>query len=1198
MTKRDGCSHLRIIHAATTYHDLNESISSALYGLSSYLPTSITSLRKVTPDHNVYQHSINHQYSDYLPQQFASDIDPQNHSTSEAMFEKKKKDVIVYAGFDEIVFASSNKPYASVSQSVLMLGYPDGFQIWNVSSVDNIHELVSIRDEEKIGEVTYIKSIPNPHYTSKHARDKFIDVRPLVGLISISTSTRENGLQEPFSKPKSSLKFYSLKTHQVVHTLDFENEGNIVGVRCNERAIIISMNSPAKLHIISPMTLAPLFKSPLQDVALHPSNRAPIFTLGPRLLAYATTSQPLESDGKKDGNLRDGDDLIGGSSAKYQDVAKGVAKEVVNGVKFLGDYGYQTLSAYFANASNSQSITQIKQSSSMPINIPSPSPSNGYYYNSITGSVGSNSSDNSNGFIATVNNGIEIDKENGTIGAIIIRNIGALSGSKEPSIVAHFAPHNHHVGQLSFNPSGTLLFSTSVQGSKFHVFEILGNHRRDRNHKSMKHMYRLARGYTYASVGEGGVGWSGDSRWCAVASGKGTIHIFAINPYGGPTHIPSHISGLVKNVDEPYSLNTQSPVVRIKPRTPLPPDPIEVAASGSSQNLNNMFPMNPHEYYSFPPPESNSSSTTTSPSRRPSPLPYYNNINNMPSHHPLNGQSNLSFPNGIPINHFYLMRKPPGMCIKFLPSLSDNSKTGLADNHNGLLFANLKAKRQAKRTSINYDGNTSANSHNKNGRRRTRSWSQNYMPAVNNSGRQYLEVEDLESKQEDIGYQDVLSFHPAGVLTLHRIWMEGVVVGEQNASSRQGDSQELNNLITMAGTPLAGSAAAVANVGRVLVGGATTVVGMGRGITGVTRKEAGSLDMITNYEDVAEWQLLRGNNWAEVKNVFEAPRQSDTSAKRDGNNNKWLANAEISTHTSSKSSLPPPLWASPQFTFQTFLTGHLETIRKGEIPRSKKIEIRRDIVERVEMVNEVFSDKNSLEVNGWANNGKSNFEIRGQGRTSKAVLIQAGKAIGKGGDISESLSSAMRTSLDFSPSSPTLSAVSTKTKDRTSNGFTNGQAYTMSGDLSNTPLSFEDAYHIHIANNIPTTIANNNTNPYMSSTVSKSSKLNNTNISPNNLANNTTITPHTLSFTRSTSSSSSVNTSETTFSEVETFTKGIEQNTEDFISEEGNFFFSPDGDNEIELPSNSVIELQRGDRDVGGDNGIGDLIFNFGSGLE
>lgn len=83
-------------------------------------------------------------------------------------------------------------------------------------------------------------------------------------------------------------------------------------------------------------------------------------------------------------------------------------------------------------------------------------------------------------------------------------------------------------------------------------------------------------------------------------------------------------------------------------------------------------------------------------------------------------------------------------------------------------------------------------------------------------------------------------------------------------------------------------------------------------------------------------------------------------------------------------------------------------------------------------------------------------------------------------------------------------------------------------------------------------------------------------MSPNIIANNNMIISHPLSFTRSTSSLSSVNTSETTFSdEVDVLTKGIEH-TEEFTSEEGNFFFSPDGDNEVELPSNSIIELRNG----------------------
>lgn len=73
----------------------------------------------------------------------------------------------------------------------------------------------------------------------------------------------------------------------------------------------------------------------LQDIALHPSTRAPIFTLGSRLLAYATTIQPSEPNGKKDSDLGDSDEIVDGSG-KYQIVAKEVAKEVVNGVKFLG----------------------------------------------------------------------------------------------------------------------------------------------------------------------------------------------------------------------------------------------------------------------------------------------------------------------------------------------------------------------------------------------------------------------------------------------------------------------------------------------------------------------------------------------------------------------------------------------------------------------------------------------------------------------------------------------------------------------------------------------------------------------------------------------------------------------------------------------------------------------------------------------
>ncbi|CAG8577452.1 6162_t:CDS:2, partial [Scutellospora calospora] len=1004
-------------------------------------------------------------------------------------------------------------------------------------------------------------SICNPHILSKNLHDKFADVRPLICIVCIPTPQRENGHQDMFTKPKCVLKFFSLKTHQIVKTLDFDNDSNIVGVSCNERAIVVSLTNPSRLHIFSPLTLAPLFLSPLQDVAIHPSTRSPVFALGPRLLAYSTTSHPPEMDAKMDDYAMDESNGAAGTTGKYHEVAKGVAKEVVNGVKLLGDYGYQTFSSYFANT-NSQTTVPVNSQTTMPINIknrtgsispasrgsfsPQDSPSNGHYYNLKGGGVNSGSGESANmvGLNGNINS-YENDKENGAVGAVIIRDLGTLGGvqKKQPSIIAHFSPHTHPVGYLSFNPSGSFLFSTSVQGHQFHVIEIIGKHRQRKSNKNLKHVYQLSRGYTNASVSDGGVGWSGDSRWCAVSSGRGTIHVFAINPYGGPAHVPSHITGWVNNVDKLYKSTTQSPVVRIKPRTPLPQDSSDV--NGTSQG-SNIYVNRPHEHYPLSSTDANA--TSIDQSRRQSQLHYQGNLNNN-FYSQYNGQSHPAF---------HYLRRSQGICVKFLPSMSNNSKSELNAN-NGLLVANLHAKRQAKRRSspnVVTEGITSnGTSMGRTSRRRTQSWSQN---TINNfSHSDYLGVETRDNKLDDIGYQDLLSFHPSGILTLHRLWMEKAVVEE---TSGQGTKDETNNnnLITLAGTQLSGSAATVANVGRALVGGAAGVVGIGMGIAGAVKKELTNLDMVTNYEDIAEWQLIRNSSWTEVKNIIEAPKkctESEISIKRDGK--KWLANAEIATHTNSKISLPPPLWATPQFSFQTFLPGYKDAINKGEVPRSKKIEIRRDIVESVELVNDEFG------VKGWINEKKYN---RNSGKINKAILVPAGKAIGKGvGDISVNLSTAMKTSLDFTPSSPTLSAFSTKSKDpRISNGLYNGLTQQIASDTSITPLSFEDAYHIHIGNNISSITASSTSSPKL-----KNNPLGFSPLSSNMMANDTTFEQRSPPFTRSFSSSSIA--SDITYNdEVDEYVKRL--GGMDESNEGGNFFFSPDGDNEVDLPSDSVIE--------------------------
>ncbi|CAG8443758.1 952_t:CDS:10 [Cetraspora pellucida] len=1111
-----------------------ESISSAIYELSSYvaysLPTSLTSLRKTatnaTNPTNDFKAPINY-HKGHLSHQFAGDMD----SVPDGLFEKKR-DVITYAAFDEILTCSNDAYKSAKNQSVLFLGYPDGFQIWDISSADNIHEIISIRDEENLGRVICIKPIPNPSQTSKDVFDKYAEVRPLIGIVCILTPPREN---DAFPKSKSVLNFFSLKTHQIIKSMEFENDCNIISLNCNERVIVVSLVNPAKLHVISSSTLVSLPFSPLQDVAAHPSTRAPVFALGPRLLAYATTSHPPESNGKKDGYvMSDSDEEIKASSKKYQ-VAKGVAKEVVNGVKLLGDYGYQTLSSYFNNQ-NPQNPTSIKPQPTMPININNhsdvmghgfptqTSPSNGYYYNPR---VGSNNGESNHGLnLNGIAGSLENDKENGAVGAVIIRDLGIACDEqkKQSNIIIYFSPHTNPVGYLSFSPSGTFLLSTSVQGHQFHVFEIVGKRRRSRNNKSLKHVYQLSRGYTNAIIGDGGVGWSDDSRWCAVTSGRGTIHLFAINPYGGPAHVPSHIAGWVNNVDESHKLTTQPAVIRIKPRTPLPSDPTDVIGGtlqGTNVHLNNYE-------YSFPSTEIN-----PIPIDQPQPSQLHRgNSNGLYTQYAVQQHPMLHYNALSSVIPNYYQRKPLGICVKFLPSVS-NCSISSSNTNNVLLVANLHARRQnKKRPSLNFMPEGTSNN-GKTGRRRSHSWSQNYTSGNTSN---YIEFETHNNKY-DIGYQDLWSFHPAGILTLHRVWVEGVTPDQTPNQGTKDDANNGNNIITIGSTPLAGNVAAVANVGRALVGSAAGVVGMGMEIaTGAVRKKTNSLDMIISYEDVAEWQLIRDTTWAEVKNVIEAPKQynieNETITKKESDKKKWLANAEIVTYTNSKVSLPPSLWATPQFTFQTFLPGYRDAINKGEVPRSKKIEIRRDIVERIETSDELDG------FNGLMNNEEGINKYRNDIRTGKAVLIPAGKAIGKStGDISANLSTAMCTSLDFTPSSPTLSAVNIKSRDPT------------------TPLSFEDAYHIHIANNIPTI------------STSKFTTLNNKSNVSLGFSNNATLTQQLHSSGTQSTSSSSV-ASETTYSDN---TEESDYRINNISEKDGNFFFSPDGDNEVELPTDSIV---------------------------
>lgn len=90
-----------------------------------------------------------------------SPFDPQyqqyQQQQQQRKIEEEEEEVNDMEGFDTITYASFDKlDYKDNSLSCLLLGYHDGFQLWDITNPDNVHELCSIRDKEKFGTVSLI----------------------------------------------------------------------------------------------------------------------------------------------------------------------------------------------------------------------------------------------------------------------------------------------------------------------------------------------------------------------------------------------------------------------------------------------------------------------------------------------------------------------------------------------------------------------------------------------------------------------------------------------------------------------------------------------------------------------------------------------------------------------------------------------------------------------------------------------------------------------------------------------------------------------------------------------------------------------------------------------------------------------------------------------------------------------------------
>ncbi|KAI9232248.1 MAG: hypothetical protein BYD32DRAFT_173404 [Podila humilis] len=312
-----------------------ESLSSVLTGVSSYvantLPTSFSMPTRgfTSPSNQAFPGNTGaiHPYLGGQGQH-ANPLQGQ-----ENVYMLTNGDAVHFSAFDWI-----DGGFRTSRRFCLLLGYADGFQIWDITHPDNIHEIASVREKEK--DVSFVKVLPSPRIPAGKV-DQFEQDRPLVAIISSNKS------DEGVSGQKK-LQIYSLASHQIIKTIDFGDgpDYDVSAVDVSERAVALSLTSPGentKLYLLNQLTLNPLY--PKQS-ALNDASYPGVFVLGTRLLAYVTISEaPSESADAKHG------DHDGESTSGYQDLAKGVAKEVFGGVKMLGGFAHQTISSYWSGGS-------------------------------------------------------------------------------------------------------------------------------------------------------------------------------------------------------------------------------------------------------------------------------------------------------------------------------------------------------------------------------------------------------------------------------------------------------------------------------------------------------------------------------------------------------------------------------------------------------------------------------------------------------------------------------------------------------------------------------------------------------------------------------------------------------------------------------------------------------------------------------
>ncbi|KAI9464881.1 hypothetical protein HD554DRAFT_2026168 [Boletus coccyginus] len=506
----------------------------------------------------------------------------------------------------------------STTRRVLFLGYSSGFQMWDCTNLASVSEVLNL-SAPSWGHVTFAGALPPPVADDV----QFSSLRPLIGIIS---KMRGQSIMLIYSL-RSHEVIKRLPFHNV-SSFASSNLFTVISTTNPPALHILSSVSLTILHTISSSSIFAYSRTPthkpstndivsLSGIDRHdldevstPDDPTPIYSLSHRLLAF--TVQPPRSDAPHGSaplqprmHVRTSSTPFGLSQADLGNAAIKVGGTVLSGVRSLGGKAYNAAAEYAKSRSGvsvgtptsphvgedptrglfsmqgDQRTSVMSGVSNLFFSRSAPAASSGnrdhnqVHGNNHTHLRGATTGD------ATPSGGAEdgrdasLHRNRSAPGAYVkVLDLGPLVNSlmsSHPQVIAEFVAAKHQpISHLTFTHDGNSILVGPKDGQVVRVFQLRRHAhvlRRTPSPLGLEdapwHVYSLRRGRTSAVIQDMEV--SPDGRWVAVGTGKGTVHVFAINPYGGQPDLRSHMDTKIWNVDKPQPLSVElTPIVRLR----------------------------------------------------------------------------------------------------------------------------------------------------------------------------------------------------------------------------------------------------------------------------------------------------------------------------------------------------------------------------------------------------------------------------------------------------------------------------------------------------------------------------------------------------------------------------------------------------------------------------------------------------------